>query len=275
MANELFISYARKDLEFLEIVRNFLVDRGIHPWIDRDKIAPAAPWREACLEGARRCDSFLFLISPISILSPACAFELEEAINSNRRIIPMLILPMKAQGVHPALARLNWLRFDEDRRKALGQLADILASPLGSLIHIADYPSALLKIVSITGEEMDRPLFQGCYWIGREPKPPCGAAGVINLADKNPDKPAISVLHAILVVEKNRWVAMDTSKNGSLLIGRGFRGKLPAYPPGWFLEHGDELHIFGNRLIYREVFFDQPEQARGVQFPTFPGFDLD
>lgn len=271
--SELFISYARKDIETVDFIVKALVDKSVNFWIDRTRIPPAAPWREACLDGVEKCDSLLFLLSPISAISPACAMELEYAVEFDKRIVPLLLSP--TTQAHPALSRLNWLRFDLDEQLALNQLFELLDSPIGSMFYISDRPSALLDIVYPDGEQTQRPLIQDCYWGGRNPIPPAYAAGKIQLKNTNPDRPLISVLHFILAVVENKWVAMDASKNGGLIISKGARQKLPPYPPGWVLSSGDRIEIFGNILTYREV---QPKTnsepiTNNFEFLTFPGFE--
>lgn len=275
MNSSLFVSYARKDIKKVDFIINALVERGIKPWIDRTHIPPAAPWREACLDGVERCHSLLFLLSPTSAISPACAMEIEHALECNRRIIPMLIQPVgRSVLIHPELSRLNWLRFDLDEQKAIGQLFELLDSPIGSMIYLVNRPSAVLDILYPDGEQIQRPLFQDCYWGGRNPIPPAYAAGKIHLKNTNPDRPLISVLHFVLAVVEDKWVVMDASKNGGFIFSRNSRQKLPPYPPGWVLSNGDRIEIFGNTLTYREI---QPKTnsdlINGSEFLTFPGFE--
>ncbi len=276
MSNELFISYSHRD-KIVHFIVKVLQDRGLRPWFDKSSIPPASPWREACLEGAQKCDSLLFLLSPNSAISPPCAMELEEALKYNKRIIPMLLdAAVSSAIVHPALARLNWLRFDEDPERAIAQLFELLDGPRGSMLHLTDRPSAILDIIYSDQSRAEVLLYRDCYWIGRQPNPPISAAGGINLKERNPKQPAISILHLILVVIDCHWVAMDTAKNGSLLFSKkSSERRLPPYPPGWALFDGDQLDIFGNQLTYREINLKSSETVDSSECPTFPGFEVD
>lgn len=276
--NEVFVSYCRRDGDAAHEIVDALLARNYDPWFDWGKIKPGAPWRDACLNGAQVCDSLLFLISPDSVRSSACAMELNCAIRHNKRIIPMMVKPVSARQMHPSLSALNWLRYDQDKEKAIAQLFELLSSPRYSLLHLSGRPSAYLKIHYLTGKKYELGLLRDCYWIGRHPDPDEAVAGMVNLPDKNPRYPAISKLHLILSAVNDRWLVINLSKNGYLLKPRKKvvecllpEGK-PMHPPLPFLADGDELHIFGNRLFYREI---QPLTIEPTkeECPTFPGFE--
>lgn len=74
---DVFISYSRRNLEFVQQLVAALKKSGKDPWFDQLKepltgIAAGAPWWEAIKYGIETVDNFLFVISPDSIGSPIC-----------------------------------------------------------------------------------------------------------------------------------------------------------------------------------------------------------
>ncbi|HYU57354.1 MAG TPA: TIR domain-containing protein [Actinomycetota bacterium] len=105
---DLFVSYSRKDLEFVRGLHRLLTARGKDVWVDWEDIPPTAEWEEEIARAVDSADAFLFVLSPDSVASRVCARELERAIESHKRLIPVLFREV-AEPVPDALARLNWI----------------------------------------------------------------------------------------------------------------------------------------------------------------------
>ena len=90
-ATEVFISYARVDGEFAEWLRDQLITLGFAAYLDRHDIKPGEPWRERLTALIETADAVLFVLSPSSIQSEACAWEVNEAERLNKRILPSAI----------------------------------------------------------------------------------------------------------------------------------------------------------------------------------------
>lgn len=107
--NDIFISYSRRDKDFAQRLVSAFKQFGRDPWIDWEDIADGAAWRTEIAVGIREADAFVFVISPDAIVSPECLKELEQAIQFNKRIIP--IVYRSVTTTHPALAALQWIFF--------------------------------------------------------------------------------------------------------------------------------------------------------------------
>jgi len=59
-------------------------------------------------------DTVVVMLSPDSVASPVCSQELEAAVGSNKRIVPVVIRDVEATSVPPDLGKRNWL-FLRDR----------------------------------------------------------------------------------------------------------------------------------------------------------------
>jgi uncharacterized protein YoxC len=110
--NDLFISYSRRDKEFVHTLDAAFRKLDRDPWIDWEDIPDGEEWRKAIALGIENADTFIFVITPDSAASKECTKELEQAIALNKRIIP--IVRRETTDVHPVLSELNWLFFREN-----------------------------------------------------------------------------------------------------------------------------------------------------------------
>jgi WD40 repeat protein len=112
---DVFISYSRRDLEFVHRLNASLVASGKDVWVDWKDILPTAEWLEEVFEGVESSDNFLFVISPDSLTSEVCARELGHALEQRKRLVPVVRRDADRQPMPEALAARNWTFFrDED-----------------------------------------------------------------------------------------------------------------------------------------------------------------
>lgn len=65
-----FISYSRKDRDFVRKLHNALAGVDRDPWVDWHDIPPTADFLEAVYAAINGADNFVFVISPESVGSP-------------------------------------------------------------------------------------------------------------------------------------------------------------------------------------------------------------
>lgn len=112
---DVFISYSRRDVEFVHKLDASLVARGKNVWVDWADIPPTAEWLEEVLAGVESSDNFLFVISPDSLASEVCGRELGHALEQHKRLVPVLRRDAGNESMPEALAARNWTFFrDED-----------------------------------------------------------------------------------------------------------------------------------------------------------------
>lgn len=87
---DIFISYSRKDREFVKDLATALIDNSWRIWVDWENIPVATDWREEVHDGIRNAHTFLMVISPDSIISEPCRWELRKAQEYQKRIIPIV-----------------------------------------------------------------------------------------------------------------------------------------------------------------------------------------
>jgi WD40 repeat protein len=141
MANEavqldssLFISYSRKDKEFVRKLNDALDAKGIKAWVDWEGIPLSSDWMAEITRAIEGGDSFLFVISPDSLASEVCASELNLGLKYNKKLIPILYRdPNKGQAMHEKLASTNWvyLREQDDFDGTIPKLVEAINTDLG------------------------------------------------------------------------------------------------------------------------------------------------
>ena len=108
-----FVSYSRRDYLFVSKLSAALTDRGRDAWVDRHVIPHSASWWEEIAAGIRGADVCVFVLSPDALRSDVCARELAYALDSGKRIVPLLHRDVRGVPVPEALASRQWLIWDE------------------------------------------------------------------------------------------------------------------------------------------------------------------
>jgi tetratricopeptide (TPR) repeat protein len=127
-----FISYSRKDLPFAQMLVEALGTRGFDAFLDKTDIAPGEPWKERLAGLIAAADTLVFAVSPDSITSNVCAWELEETTRLGKRLIPVVTRSISDADAPPVLGRLNWIFLTErdDKQAALAALETALHTDL-------------------------------------------------------------------------------------------------------------------------------------------------
>jgi WD40 repeat protein len=131
---DLFISYSRKDLTFVQQLYDKLKEANRDIWIDLEDIPPTAAWMQEIQAGIEGANAFVFVISPDSVVSEVCRMEIEHAVKNNKRLIPILHRDVPDRSlIHPSLASHNWLFFRENDNfeRAYNWLINALDTDLG------------------------------------------------------------------------------------------------------------------------------------------------
>lgn len=110
---DVFISYSRKDKEFVQRLDEALKRLGREAWVDWEGILPTEEFMRAIYSAIEGADTFLFVLSPDSVASVVCMKEISHAVAQNKRMIPIVSREVNAADVPEALAKLNWIFFRE------------------------------------------------------------------------------------------------------------------------------------------------------------------
>ena len=125
---QVFLSYARHDLARAETLREQLVTAGFAAYLDRHDIQPGEPWQARLGRLIGNADAVVLLLSPDSVSSAICDWEINEAERLIKRILPVVIADVPTGDVPGRLRRLTHihLRGAEDQLTGFEQLRTAL-----------------------------------------------------------------------------------------------------------------------------------------------------
>ena len=113
---KVFISYSRKDMAFADRLEAALNARGFEPLIDRTEIYAFEDWWKRIEDLIARADTVAFVLSPDSVTSEVAQKEVAFAAALNKRFAPIVLRPVSNDAVPAALAKLNFVFFDDEAR---------------------------------------------------------------------------------------------------------------------------------------------------------------
>jgi hypothetical protein len=121
--HSVFLSYAREDLRFAHKVAAALEAAGHSVAMDVTDVVPGDAWQERLDHLLRGAAKMVFLATPASVQSSACARELVAALAEGKPVLPILPVGMPRDLLPPSLRRLNYTRLSDDDDLAAGILA--------------------------------------------------------------------------------------------------------------------------------------------------------
>lgn len=133
--SSVFISYSRKDKEFVRRLNDSLDSSGVNAWVDWEGIPLSSDWMDEITRAIESGDAFLFVISPDSLASKICRQELELGLKYNKKLVPILYRePEKGSEMHEKLAATNWVYLREkldDYDATIPKLIESIQTDLG------------------------------------------------------------------------------------------------------------------------------------------------
>jgi formylglycine-generating enzyme required for sulfatase activity len=130
---KVFISYSRRDSgEFADELLAGLELAGFSPFLDRHDIAAGEEWETRLGALIRQADTVVYVISPESVKSPRCEWEVEKAIAEAKRVLPVIFKSVADADIPAELQRRQFIHFDTGPgiTRPLAQLADALRQDL-------------------------------------------------------------------------------------------------------------------------------------------------
>jgi hypothetical protein len=151
---DLFISYSRRDKDFVRQLWEALRQANQKTWVDWNDIPPITDWRQEIYLGIEAANHFVFILSPHSIASEVCGEELAHALKHSKRLVPIVRQDVDFNKVHPELARINAIYFREidDFGSALQKLLTALEI---DLTHVRTHTRLLMRAREWENKEYD------------------------------------------------------------------------------------------------------------------------
>ena len=114
-----FVSYSRRDQEFVDRLVTDLRRHGAEVWLDRESIAPGENWQEAIERGLLNSSILLYILTPDSLKSAWMSAEIGAAVGQGKRVVPVLVRDLLDEQVPPFLAQFQWVDFRESYEAGL------------------------------------------------------------------------------------------------------------------------------------------------------------
>jgi hypothetical protein len=130
---KVFISYSRADKAFASDLVLGLAACGFAPYIDRADIAAGEDWEKRLSGLIAEADTIVCVISPDSVSSQHCSWELGESQRLAKRVLPVVWQAVDERAMPPELKRLNYIFFSGEGRtfaSGLAQLAEALRTDI-------------------------------------------------------------------------------------------------------------------------------------------------
>lgn len=105
----IFISYARVDAEIADRIVADLERAGLETRIDRRDLPYGEEWQAELAEFIRLSDTVVWLVSPSSLRSRWCNWELGEVQRTNKRLLPVRIRDLGDEPLPEVLGRVHVL----------------------------------------------------------------------------------------------------------------------------------------------------------------------
>lgn len=119
-AMRVFISYSRKDGDVAQALRTALNEAGFDAYLDLHDIAPGEDWRARLGALIAAAEKMVFLISPDSVASEICDWEVNEAERQGKSLLPVVVRDTDRRDIPGRLERLNFIFFRDAVERAAG-----------------------------------------------------------------------------------------------------------------------------------------------------------
>lgn len=106
---DVFLSHAEEDIAITTLVSRSLLRQGFTVWWSKTDIQTGVEFQAAIARGIEEASNIVYLISPASLESTYCEWEINYALSLNKRIIPLLIQTTDLQQISEKLRSLQFI----------------------------------------------------------------------------------------------------------------------------------------------------------------------
>jgi len=127
MGQNIFMSYSRREVGFVDdLVRN-LEQAGHEVWLDYRNLIPGRPWQDQIYQGIQNADVILLVVSKASVSSQNVEVEWRRVLDQHKRII---LLIFEAVDLPKELEKYEWVDFRGNYKAGLKELYSQLEQPV-------------------------------------------------------------------------------------------------------------------------------------------------
>ena len=140
--SQIFISYSRKDIDFVDQLTSRLNAAGYELWIDRLGIRGGEQWRREIVDAIGGANVLILVLSRNSAKSDNVRKELDLAEGEKKRILPIVIQSVTIPAeMKYQLAGLQLTDFTADFETGFNQLLEALTELVGPPKPVAATPA--------------------------------------------------------------------------------------------------------------------------------------
>src|SRR6187551_38307 len=119
MTKNIFISYSRRELGFVDDLVGRLEGENYEVWLDYRALIPGSPWKEQIDQGLKEADTVLLVVSKAALASEYVALEWRHFLETKQRFI---LLIFEAVDLPKELEQFEWVDFRGDYQTGLNEL---------------------------------------------------------------------------------------------------------------------------------------------------------
>ncbi len=127
MTKNIFISYSRRELGFVDDLVSRLEDESYHVWLDYRALIPGSPWNVQIDKGLQEADTVLLVVSKAALASEYVALEWQHFLKTKQRFI---LLIFEAVDLPKELEQFEWVDFRGSYKAGLAELLSQLKKPI-------------------------------------------------------------------------------------------------------------------------------------------------
>ncbi len=147
MGKNIFVSYSRREVGFIDdLVRN-LEQVGHEVWLDYRNLIPGKPWQDQIYKGIQKADVILLVVSKASLSSQNVEVEWQHVIEQDKRII---LLVFEAVHLPEKLEKYEWVDFRGNYKAGLKELLSQIEQPVQETHSVPETGFKIPGIVWVT-----------------------------------------------------------------------------------------------------------------------------
>jgi hypothetical protein len=127
MTKNIFMSYSRRELGFVDDLVSKLEGKGYDVWLDYRVLIPGTPWKGQIAKGLHDSDTVLLVVSKASIASEYVELEWRHFLDTDKRVI---LLIFEAVDIPTELEKYEWVDFRGSYKAGLKELFSQLKQPI-------------------------------------------------------------------------------------------------------------------------------------------------
>lgn len=160
MKPNIFISYSRREVGFVDDLADHLEKENFNVWLDYRSLVPGKPWEEQIYKGIMNSNVILLVVSKSSITSANVEVEWRRMLKEKDKRIILIIF--EAMNLPNELEKYEWVDFRGNYQRALKELERQLQLPeqedhpvpqtgfkVPSVVWLAAALSAIVGLMSI------------------------------------------------------------------------------------------------------------------------------